>query len=139
VNRHDYLVLANISDDPGRARVAIGRANLWDCRAQKQLVGKEPLLEMEPHSFRLYRVVGRRSKFLDVLGASCLRRLVDGAGRAEVDLVAGRETVLVLRNSPKEILVDGRHSTITQEVKNGAFHVTLQQCPPGERKIALRW
>ena len=139
VNRHDYLVLANISDDPGRARVAIGRANLWDCREQKELVGEEPLLEMEPHSFRLYRVVGRRSKFLDVLGASCLRRLVDGAGRAEVDLVAGRETVLVLRNSPKEILVDGRHSTITQEVKNGAYHVTLQQCPPGERRIELRW
>jgi hypothetical protein len=139
LNKNDYLIIANTSDEPGRATVHIGRATLWDCREQKATPEGQTRLELAPHSFQFYRIVGRRSKFLDVLGASALRKLMDGAGRAEIDLVAGRETVFVLRNSPKEIQVDGKHSTITQEVKNGAYHITLQQCPPGERTIALRW
>jgi len=139
LNKHDYLIVANTSDEPGSATAQIGRASLWDCREQKVIPEGKTRLELEPHSFQFYRIVGRRSKFLDVLGASALRRLVDGAGRAEIDLVAGRETVFVLRDSPREIRVDGKHSTITQEIKNDAYHITLQQCPPGERTIALRW
>ena len=139
INKHGYIVIANLSDKPGTAKGKPGRANLWDSRECRLLPDAQTDIKIDPKSFRVLRVVGRRSKFLDVLGASCLRRLIDGAGRADIDLLAGRTTTLVLRASPREIIVDGKHSTVTQEVINGVYHVTLLQCPPGERKIALRW
>ena len=139
INKHDYVVVSNLSDKPGLAKGKPGRANFWDCREGRLLPDEETDIKVPPKSFRVLRVVGRRSKFFDVLGASYLRKLTDGAGRAEIDLFAGRKTTLVLRASPKEIIVDGKHSTVTQEVINNAYHVTLNQCPPGERKIELRW
>lgn len=139
INKHDFIAVSNLSDKPGSATGRPGRANFWDCRQQKMLEDGDVKIELDPHSFRVLRVVGRRSKFFDVLGACYLRKLIDGAGRAEIELLAGRKTTLVLRASPREIMVDGRHCTVTQEVINNAYHVTLQQCPPGERKIALKW
>ena len=139
VNRNDYVVLSNVSDKKSGAVGRPGRAHFWDCREQKMLPDGDPQLDVEPKSFRVFRVVGRRSKFFDVLGASCFRSLVDGAGRAEIGLCAGRTTVLVLKASPKEVRVDGGPCTVSQEVVGGTYHVTLQQCPPGERRIALRW
>lgn len=139
INRNDFLVLSNISDEEGSVTVNPGRATLWDCMEQNMLPEDCKTVTVPPRSFRLLRVVGRRSKFLDVLGCSCLRKLTDGAGRAEIELLAGRQTTFVLRSSPREITVDGRSSTITQQVVNGAYHVTLQQCNPGERKIHLKW
>lgn len=138
-NKHDYVVVSNLSDKEGTATGRPGRSNFWDCRERKMLPDGDVEIKVPPKSFRVFRVVGRRSKFFDVLGATYLRSLIDGAGRAEIELWAGRTTTLVLRASPKEILVDGKHSTVTQEVINGAYHVTLQQCLPGERKIALKW
>lgn len=138
-NRHDYVVISNLSDKDGSAIGRPGRSNFWDCRERKLLPDGDIEITIAPKSFRVFRVVGRRSKFLDVLGATYLRRLIDGAGRAEIDLWAGKKTTLVLRASPKEILVDGKHSTVTQEVIDGAYYVTLQQCPPGERRVALKW
>lgn len=139
INRNDYVVLANTSDKEGMAVGRPGRANFWDCREQKMLPDGDPHFTVAPKSSQIYRVVGRRSKFLDILGVSYLRNLIDGAGRAEIDILAGRKTTLVLRASPKEIIVDGKSSTVTQEVINDAYHVTLNQCPPGERKISLKW
>jgi len=138
-NKHDYVVLSNLSDKPGVARAKPGRANFWDCRERKLLSDGCAEIDVPAKSFRVLRLVGRRSKFFDVLGASCLRKLIDGAGRAEIELLAGQKTTLVLRASPREIVVDGKHSTVTQEVINDAYYVTLNQCPPGERKIALKW
>lgn len=139
VNKHDYLVVSNLSDKIGVAKCKPGRANFYDCRERILLPDDATDIEVQPKSFRVLRVVRRRSKFFDVLGATYLRRVTDGAGRAEIDLLAGRKTTLVLRASPREITVDGRHSTVSQEIINGAYHVTLNQCPPGERRIALRW
>lgn len=139
INKHNYVVVSNLSDKAGSATARPGRANFWDLREQKMLPDGDVKIEVDAKSFRVFRVVGRRSKFFDVLGASYLRKLVDGAGRAEIELLAGRKTTLVLRASPREILVDGKHCTVTQEVINNAYHVTLQQCQPGERKIDLRW
>lgn len=139
INKHDYVVLSNLSDKPGGAVARPGRANFWDCREQKMLPDGDVDLKVDAKSFRVFRVVGRRSKFFDALGVCYLRKLVDGAGRAEIEILAGRKTTLVLRASPREILVDGKHCTVTQEVISNAYHVTLQQCPPGERKIALKW
>lgn len=138
-NKHDYLVVSNLSDAEGTVIGRPGRSNFWDCRERAMLPDGDVEIKIPPKSFRVLRVVGRRSKFFDVLGATYLRRLIDGAGRAEIDLWAGRTTTLVLRASPKEILVDGKHSTVTQEIIGGAYYVTLQQCPPGERRIALKW
>ena len=139
VNKNDFVVMSNLSDKKSGAVGRPGRAHFWDCREQKLLPDGDPQLDVEPKSFRVFRVVGRRSKFFDVLGASYLRGLIDGAGRAEIELCAGRTNVLVLRASPKEVRVDGRPCTITQEIVDGVYHVTLQQCPPGERRISLRW
>ena len=139
INKNDYTVICNISDKKGSAIGRPGRANFWDCRARKMLGDGDPKFSFEPNSFNIYRVVGRRSKFLDVLGASYLRNLTDGAGRAEIELIAGKETVLVLRASPKEISVDGKPSIVSQEVVDGIYYVTLQECPPGERQIVLKW
>jgi hypothetical protein len=138
-NKNDYVILSNLSDKEGHATARIGRGFLWDCRRQKLLTEVEPRLKLPPHSFALYRMLSRRSKFLDVLGTSSLHRLVDGAGRAEIEILAGRKTVFALRASPKEIQVDGKSCTITQEVKDGVYYITLQQCPPGEHKVALKW
>lgn len=139
VNANGYLVISNVSDTESRALVASGRANLWDCCAKKLLRDGSIEINFAPRSFGVYRVVGRRSKFFDILGISRLRSLIDGAGRAEINVVAGKQTTLVLRASPKEILVDGRPCTIFQEVVNGAYHVTLRECPSGERAIELKW
>ncbi len=139
INKHDYISIANFSDKPGLVSSKPGRANIWDCRELKFLPDGQTDIEIQPKSFRVLRVVGRRSKFFDVIGVSYLRKLIDGAGRAEIDILAGRKTTLVLRASPKEIVVDGKHSTVKQEIINGAYHVTLNQCPPGECKIALKW
>ncbi|MCX6344625.1 MAG: hypothetical protein NT018_06075 [Armatimonadetes bacterium] len=138
-NKHDYVILTNMKDNAGAATARPGRANLWDCQARAFLPDGDPIISVEPHSIRVFRVVGRRSKFLDVLGCSCMHSLMNGAGRAEIELLAGKKTVFVLRNSPKEIIVDGRASTITQEVVDGVYYVTLLQCPPGDRKISLKW
>ncbi len=137
--KNGYLVIANLSDKEGQVTMTPGRATIWDCFGQKMLEELKPVATIAPHSFALYRVVGRRSKFFDIYGVSSLQRLQDGAGRAEIDLVAGRSTTFVLRASPREILVNGKSSSITQQVLNGAYHVTLQQCPPGEQRIDLRW
>jgi len=139
MNRNNYVVVANLSDKEGGATGRPGRANFWSCREQKMLPDGDVRLNLGAKSFEVYRVVGRRSKFFDILGVSYLRGLVDGAGRADIEILAGKKTVLVLRASPKEILVDGKPSTVTQEIINGAYHVTLQQCPPGERRISLKW
>jgi hypothetical protein len=138
-NKNDYVILSNLSDNTGFATARPGRANLWDCQTRAFLPDGDPSISVEAHSIRVFRVVGRRSKFLDVLGCLCMHSLMDGAGRAEIELLAGKKTVFVLRNSPKEILVDGKASTITQEVLGGVYYVTLQQCPPGDRKISLKW
>lgn len=139
INRNQFLIISNLSDSEGSAVARPGRATLWDCLEQKMLPEGDVHITVPPHSFRLFRVVGKRSKFYDVIGCSCLRELMDGAGRAEIGLLAGRKTTLILRSSPREILVDGRPSTITQEMINDAWHVTLQQCQPGERRISLKW
>ncbi len=139
INASDYIVLSNISDKEGAATARPGRANLWDVINQKMLPDGDPKITIAPHSFGLYRIVGRRSKFLDVQGSLCLRRLTDGAGRAEIEILAGRKTVFVLRSSPKEIFVDGKSCTISQEIVDGVYYVTLLQCNPGERVISLRW
>ncbi|MHB9037636.1 MAG: hypothetical protein ACYC64_13295 [Armatimonadota bacterium] len=139
INASDYVILSNVSGNEGHATGRPGRANFWDVREQRMLPDGIPDIRIAPHSFQLYRVVGRRSKFFDVQGALCLRRLTDGAGRAEIELLAGRKTVLVLRNSPKEIQVDGKACTISQEVVGGVYYVTLLQCHPGERIISLKW
>lgn len=139
INRNDYIVIVNISDEPGKAIGRPGRANFWDCNEQKLLPDGDPEFLIEPHSFKVFRVVGRRSKFLDILGPHCMKKLTDGAGRAEMDIIAGQKTVFVLRDSPKEIYVDGKASTIEQEIVDGVYHVTLLQCPPGDRQIALKW
>lgn len=139
VNKNGYVVISNTADKPGSAVGRPGRANFWSCDSRQLLPDGDQVFEIPPNSFRIYRVVGRRSKFFDVHGASYLRNLIDGAGRAEIDIWAGKKTVLVLRASPREIVVDGKPSTVTQEVKDGVYYVTLQQCPPGERKISLKW
>lgn len=139
INRNGYIVISNVSDNRGTAIGRPGRSQFWDCKAQEMVPEGEPQFTIAPHSFALYRVVGRRSKFFDIRGVSYLRSLVDGAGRADIDVVAGRSTTLVLRASPKEIAVDGKACTITQQVINGAYHVTLQQCAPGDRRISLKW
>lgn len=139
VNKNDYIVISNLSDKQGSVVGRPGRANFWDCREQKLLPDGNPTFELAPHSFRVLRMVRRRSKFFDILGVSRLRTLIDGAGRAEIEILAGRSTTLVLRASPTGIMVDGRPCTVSQEAINGAYHVTLQQCPPGERTISLKW
>jgi hypothetical protein len=139
INANGYLVLANISPEKGTATGRPGRANFWNCRNRKQLPDGDPKIEFEPYSFQVYRVVGRRSKFLDIIGCSRLRKVIDGAGRAEISVWAGKKTTLVLRASPKEITVDGRFCTVTQEVVDGVYYVTLNECQPGERLIGLRW
>jgi hypothetical protein len=139
INAHDYVVLSSISDKEGSATARPGRANLWDVINQKMLPDGDPKITLAPHSFGLYRVVGRRSKFYDVQGIQCIRRLTDGAGRAEIEVLAGQKTVFVLRNSPKEIFVDGKSCTVSQEIVDGVYYVTLLQCNPGERIISLRW
>lgn len=137
--KNDYVVIANLSDKEGQVTMNPGRATIWDCFDQKMLEDVKPKATIAPHSFALYRVVGRRSKFFDIYGVGSLQRLQDGADRAEIDLIAGRSTTFVLRASPREILVNGKSSSITQQVVNGAYHVTLQQCAPGEQRIDLRW
>lgn len=139
INQNGYLIMSNISDSEGEGTGRPGRANFWDCREQKMLPNGDPHVKIDPNSFKMYRVVGRRSKFLDILGVSYLRNLIDGAGRAEMDILAGKKTVLVLRASPKEIYVDGKSSTVSQEVVDDVYYVTLNQCPPGERKLTLKW
>ncbi|MCE5321830.1 hypothetical protein LLG46_00785 [bacterium] len=139
VNAADYLIISNVSDTEGYAVGKPGRANLWDVREERLLADGEADIKIAPHSFKLYRVVGRRSKFYDVQGALCMRKLIDGSGRAEIELLAGQKTMFVLRSSPKEIIVDGKSCTVSQEVKNGVYYVTLMQCRPGERNITLKW
>jgi hypothetical protein len=139
MNKHGYIIISNLSDKPATAVGRPGRSMFWDCKRQKMLPEGDVTFTVEPHSFDVYRVVGRRSKFFDIQGISYLRSLVDGAGKADIEILAGKQTTLVLRASPKDITVDGKASTITQEVINDAYHVTLQQCPPGERRIGLKW
>lgn len=139
INKHDYVVVSNLSEKAGSATARPGRANFWDCRERRMLADGDIKIEVDAKSFRVLRLVGRRSKFFDVLGACYLRKLTDGAGRADIELLAGRKTTFILRASPREILVDGKHCTVTQEVIDNVYYVTLQQCAPGERKIALRW
>lgn len=139
INRNNYIIISNLSDKEGQVVGRPGRANFWDCREQKMLSDGDVTLNIAPKSFKVYREVGRRSKFFDILGISSLGNLIDGAGRADIEILAGKKTVLVLRASPREIAVDGKPSTISQEIKNGAYHVTLLQCPPGERRITLKW
>ncbi|MFQ3550196.1 MAG: hypothetical protein SNJ70_10655 [Armatimonadota bacterium] len=138
-NDNEYIVVANVSDKPASAIARTGRANLWDCKAQKLLPDKDPTIELEPNSFNSYRIVGRRSKFFDILGAIHLRRLIDGAGKAEIHILAGRSTILVLRTLPKDVLVDGRKCGTTYEESNGAYRVKLENCSQGERLITIRW
>lgn len=138
-NRHDYIVLANLSDQEGSAVGNPGRAGFWDCRERRMLEDGSPVITVAPHSIRILRMVGRRSKFLDVAGCSCLKQMLDGAGRAEIDIIAGRKTTFILRSSPKEIQIDGKSSAISQEVIDGVYYVTLQQCSSGNHRISLRW
>lgn len=138
-NQQGYIVISNLSDKPENVTIKPGRAHLWDCKRREVLSNGDTEIQFAPKSFEVVRMFGRRSKFLDIYGTSCFRNLIDGAGRADVELLTGRKTTLVLRASPKEIILDGVHTTVTQEVENGIFYVTLLNCPPGEHKITLRW
>lgn len=139
INKSGFFIAVNLSDTEGSATIRPGRARIWDCLEEQELPEGDTTIKVAPHSFRLLRVLGRKSKFYDIRGCLMLRKLVDGAGRADVEILAGRKTTFVLRKSPKEIIVDGKPSTIRQEIINGVYYVTLQQCNPGERKITLTW
>lgn len=137
--RTGYLVLSNITGTALTASARPGRSQLWDCRKGVLLSGESSEFTVEPHGFQIYRLVGRRSKFFDIAGVSSLGTLLEGAGRADADIVAGRETVVILRTPPKEALVDGKRVTFSRRIVNGAHYVTLDQCPPGSHRITLKW
>ncbi|NLN74704.1 MAG: hypothetical protein GX139_00120 [Armatimonadetes bacterium] len=139
VNRHDYIVISNLSDQTGSATIKTGRSHLWDCKEQKYLADGVVDLALESKSFKVLRLIGRRSKFLDIQGVSCLRNMRNGVGKADIEFLAGKTTTLVLRAAPKEIFLDGKHCAVTQEVKDEIFYVSLQGCMPGEHKLTLKW
>ncbi len=138
-NECGYVAISNLSDEEGSVIGNIGRAAFWDCIEHKLITKANTKLKLKPKSFGLFRIVGKRSKFFDIIGASSLIKLIDGTGRAELDIVSSGNIKLVLRNSPIEVLVDGNACKTTQELKNGVFYVTLQNCPQGERKISIKW
>ncbi|NLN79255.1 MAG: hypothetical protein GX141_10095 [Armatimonadetes bacterium] len=138
-NKHNYITISNLSTNAEEVRINSGRAFVWDCRQQKMVSESDVEVSIQPKSFNVYRLVGRRSKFIDIHGASCVNSIIDGAGRADIDILAGRQTVLIVKASPKEIIVDGKHSTVTQEVNDGMFYVNVNQCAPGDHKITLKW
>ena len=138
-NKNEYIVACNLSDEDGAASINIGRADLWDCIDQNIADISDGQIHVKPNNFKVFRIVGRRSKFLDVLGVTSLNDLIDGAGRAELNIYAGKSTTLVLRTPPKEVLVDGRITPTTNELVNGNYNVTLRQCAPGQRYITVKW
>ncbi|MGQ9454713.1 MAG: hypothetical protein ACUVRS_06230 [Armatimonadota bacterium] len=138
-NNVGYLIVGNVSDKLGRVRLSVGRRLIWDVYGWRVLADGVCEVEVPPHGFRLYRVFGRRSKLLDVIGASAVSALVDGSGRADVSLVCGRQTQLIVRAVPELVLVDGRQFPIKCEPAGEVFCVTVEGCPPGEHLISVRW
>ncbi|MDH7601537.1 MAG: hypothetical protein QHI38_05240 [Armatimonadota bacterium] len=138
-NKLGYVIVGNVSDETGRARLNVGRALVWDC--ERSIILPEGVCELEipPHGFWLCRVFSRRSKLLDVIGASAVYEIIDGSGRADIRLLAGRRTNLVVRYLPETVLVDGRPSSINCQPLGSLYSVTVEQCPPGQHLISVRW
>ncbi len=138
-NNLGYVIVGNVSDKPGFARLNVGRARVWHCENRAILPEDTLELEVPAHGFVLCRVFGRRSKLLDVIGATAVYGITDGSGRADIKLLAGRHTKLILRDQPDTVLVDGQPSQITCESMGEFCSVTIDQCPPGEHLISVRW
>lgn len=134
-----YVVVGNVSDEPRRVRINAGQCRIWDACGWKILADGVYEVEVPAHGFGLYRMFGRRSKLLDVIGASVLKGVVDGSGRADISLVCGRRTQLIVRAVPEQVLVDGREFPIRCEPAGEVFCVTVEGCPPGEHVISARW
>lgn len=139
INKLGYLIIANTSDEPGRAQLNVARDRVWDCCSGCVLPETVRELSIPAHDFSLYKVFKRRSKLIDVVGASAVYDIIDGSGRADIKLLTSRRTVLILRSPPETVLVDGRAWPTTCTAVNDIYHVMVENCPPGEHLISVRW
>lgn len=137
--RGGFVVITNCSKEPGKVEIDLSNSVLWDMLEEEEVTSRFCELELPPLSFKLFRRFAKRSKLFDIQGAQWIKSVVDGAGKADVALMAGRQTAFLVKVPPREITVDGKPSIINLQKKNGACLVTLEQCPPGERNIMLKW
>jgi hypothetical protein len=137
--RSGYTIVVNASDSPVTAAIAHNGNLLWDV-VNRDLVPKEiTSISIEPTSFRLFRKVGKRSKLYDLADAVRICSIIDGAGRAEIQVFTRSRVSVLIKVEPSEVRVDGRlyHSSLVDI--GTALELRLDGLTTGEHNITLRW
>lgn len=137
--RGGFVVISNCSTKPGKVDIDLSNSLLWDMLEHSELSSRLCSLELRPLSFKLFRRFAKRSKLLDIQGAQWINSVIDGAGRADVSMMAGRRTAFLVKSPPREIMVDGEDSNMSLKQNGSACLVTIEECPPGKREIVLKW
>lgn len=139
VTADGYVVIANCSKEPGRAKLCKEPFAYWDVLNQELVKENSIDIELEPHSIRVLRWLPKTSKLYDITGVTQLKSLAAGAGRADIVVVADQTTEYIVRSTPREILVDGRPVAIVSENCGQFDKVRHEGVHRGEHTITLRW
>lgn len=139
--RTGFTVVVNAGDKPAKCAVARPNSALWDVVNRGILPGESKAAEltMDPLSFRIFRHIGKRSKFYDMIGAVYIHSIVDGAGRADVSAYTLSSVSFLLKVAPKDVIVDGRPVKFDCSESSGAFQITLNGLSTDDHLISIRW
>ena len=139
--RSGYVIVANTSDTTAEAELLHKRSVAWDVVDKKMLFSESGSLPLtlEPVSFRLFRLMGKRSKMCDIVNACYVTSIIDGAGRADVSAFTGSSASFIVRTPPSEARVDGRLVRFTTRRIADADEVTIEGVTMGDHMFTLRW
>jgi hypothetical protein len=133
------MIVANCEDLPATATVIKRPMVYWDVFEQRLLTESAELESIRPLSFRMLRLVAKRSKFYDIEAAVHVSSIADGAGRADVELTTGPNTAFILRSAPREVIVDSLPVETRLEQHGGYCKIFLHETVPGDHLVTLRW
>ncbi|MEN6372124.1 MAG: hypothetical protein ABFD64_08950 [Armatimonadota bacterium] len=137
--RDGYILAVNFSDNTADLSVHRPPYTYWDVLEQRLVRDSKVELKMPPSSMRTYKWTNKTAKLYDVVQAVHIKSIAAGAGRAEIVLTTGQKTAFIVRNEPREILVDGSAAQFHVE-RSGPFCVVKPVgVKPGDHIIILRW
>lgn len=134
-----YVIIANCSGSITDVTISRNPCTYWDVMEQQLVKDTCIELKLHPMSMRVFRWTNKASKLYDVVDAIHISSIISGAGRAEISLTLGKDTIFIVRNKPREVQVDGFAVTASTTQCSPYYKVHLPDVEPGNHVVSLRW
>ncbi len=134
-----YVVVANTCDAPVPATIHREPCLYWDIIKKQVIKSPKLCMDFPSNSIRAFRWVPKTAKLYDVEDAIHVQCISAGAGKAEVNLMAGCATAFIVRNIPREVIMDDETSEITVEECTDFYRIRLNNMCSGNHTVVFRW